>query len=54
MLACDKGTFEIVSALLSFKEINVLHSDKRQLNAAFYAIENRNKEESEQILRMLL
>lgn len=38
MLACEKGTFDMVSALLSYKDINILHSDKRQLNAGFYAI----------------
>jgi hypothetical protein len=46
MLACEKGTIEMVSSLLSYKEINLLHSDKRQLNAGFYAIENRGREES--------
>ena len=54
MLACDKGTYEMVAALLSYKDINILHSDKRQLNAGFYAIENRGREESENILRLLL
>lgn len=54
MLACEKGNLEMASALLSYKDINLLHPDKRQLNAAFYAIENRGREDSESILRLLL
>lgn len=54
MLACEKGNLEMASALLSYKHLNLLHSDKRQLNAAFYAIENRGREDSESILRLLL
>jgi|688.fasta_scaffold1333824_2 hypothetical protein len=54
MLACEKGSLEMASALLAYKHLNLLHADKRQLNAAFYAIENRGREDSENILRLLL
>lgn len=54
MLACEKGNLEMASALLSYNHLNLLHPDKRQLNAAFYAIENRGREDSESILRLLL
>jgi hypothetical protein len=54
MLACEKGNLEMASALLAYNHLNLLHPDKRQLNAAFYAIENRGREDSEHILRLLL
>lgn len=43
MLACEKGQLEMVRALLSYKEINLHHTDLRKLNACFYAIENKNR-----------
>ena len=54
MLACEKGNLEMAGALFAYKHLNLLHADKRQLNAAFYAIENRGREDSENILRLLL
>ena len=44
----------MVEALLRHKEINLLHTDARQLHAGFYAVENKSKEDSETILKLLL
>ena len=46
MLACEKGNIEMVRSLLAYKEINLMHSDLRQLHAGFYAIENKSQKES--------
>ena len=44
----------MVDSLLSFEGINLLHTDSRKLHAGFYAVENKSKEDSEGILRLLL
>jgi hypothetical protein len=54
MLACEKGNYQMVEALLQFKEINLNHVDSRQLHVGFYAVENKSREDSDNILRLLL
>jgi hypothetical protein len=54
MLACEKGNASMVEALLSYPGINLLKTDARQLHAGFYAVENKSREDSENILRLLL
>lgn len=54
MVACSKGNYEMVKALLRYKELNLQLTDKRKLNALFYAIDNKSREDSENILRLLL
>lgn len=44
----------MVEALLSYPGINLLKTDARQLHAGFYAVENKSREDSENILRLLL
>jgi hypothetical protein len=44
----------MVNALLLHKDINLLHSDIRQLTAGFYAIDNKSREDGDAILRRLL
>lgn len=54
MIACEKGNIEMVNALLQYKDINLMHSDMRQLTAGFYAIDNKSREDGDAILRRLL
>lgn len=44
----------MVETLLSYPGINLLKTDARQLHAGFYAVENKSREDGENILRQLL
>lgn len=54
MMVCEKGNLEMTEAVLAQKGVDLLLTDNRNLNAAFYAIENRNKLNGYSILKLLL
>jgi hypothetical protein len=54
MVACEKGNIDMVQSIVKYKDINILHVNRLQANAAFYAIDNKSKEDSEAILKILL
>ena len=44
----------MVDSLLQYKKIDLEQVDKRKLHAGFRAIDNKSKEDSESILKILL
>jgi hypothetical protein len=44
----------MVEFMLAYENINILHTDVRQVHAGFCAIENKSSKDAENILRLLL
>lgn len=54
MIACEKGSVEIVENLVNSKDMDFMLEDVRKKNALYYCIDNKNKEKGEKFIRTIL